>query len=47
MARNDGVKIVLTASETEISDFRNNPFIAFSGSFPYGAQERSSFPLRL
>ncbi len=35
MKRNNGVKIVLTASETEISDFRNNPFIAFSGSFPH------------
>ncbi|MHA1264055.1 MAG: B12-binding domain-containing radical SAM protein [Candidatus Helarchaeota archaeon] len=31
----DGVKIVLTASETEISDFRNNPFLAFTGSFPH------------
>ncbi len=35
MIKNDGVKIVLTASETEISDFKNNPFIAFSGSFPH------------
>ncbi len=35
MSRNDGVKIVLTASETEISDFKNNPFIAFTGSFSH------------
>jgi radical SAM superfamily enzyme YgiQ (UPF0313 family) len=32
----DGFKIVLTASETEISDFKNNPFIAFTGSFSHG-----------
>ena len=35
MVKNGGTKIVLTASQTEISDFRNNPFIAFSGSFPH------------
>ncbi len=35
MIKNGGYKIVLTASETEISDFRNNPFIAFTGSFPH------------
>ena len=31
-----GVKIVLTASATEISDFFNNPFIAFVGGFSKG-----------
>jgi len=36
MKQSDGFKIVLTASETEISDFKNNPFIAFTGSFSHG-----------
>ena len=31
-----GVKIVLTASATEMSDFWNNPFIAFVGGFGKG-----------
>jgi radical SAM superfamily enzyme YgiQ (UPF0313 family) len=31
-----GKKIVLTASATEMSDFLNNPFIAFSGGFGKG-----------
>ncbi len=35
MVKNGGIKIVLTASETEISDFKNNPFIAFTGSFSH------------
>ncbi|NVM52654.1 MAG: B12-binding domain-containing radical SAM protein [Candidatus Helarchaeota archaeon] len=35
MKKTKGIKIVLTASETEISDFRNSPFIAFTGSFPH------------
>ena len=35
MVKTGGAKIVLTASETEISDFKNNPFIAFTGSFPH------------
>ncbi|MHA1231833.1 MAG: B12-binding domain-containing radical SAM protein [Candidatus Helarchaeota archaeon] len=30
-----GTKIVLTASEIEMSDFKNNPFLAFLGGFPY------------
>ncbi|MDD1779260.1 MAG: radical SAM protein, partial [Candidatus Helarchaeota archaeon] len=36
MKQLDGFKIVLTASETEISDYKNNPFIAFTGSFSHG-----------
>ncbi len=31
-----GTKIVLTASATEMSDFWNNPFIAFAGGFGKG-----------
>ena len=31
-----GVKIILTASATEMSDFWNNPFIAFTGGFGKG-----------
>ncbi|MHA1696795.1 MAG: B12-binding domain-containing radical SAM protein [Candidatus Helarchaeota archaeon] len=33
--KNNGTKIVLTASEIEMSDFKNNPFLAFLGGFPY------------
>jgi len=36
MAENSGVKIVLTASATEMSDFYNSPFIAFVGGFAKG-----------
>jgi radical SAM superfamily enzyme YgiQ (UPF0313 family) len=36
MAENTGVKIVLTASATEMSDFYNSPFIAFVGGFAKG-----------
>lgn len=36
MASKSGVKIVLTASATEMSDFYNNPFIAFVGGFAKG-----------
>lgn len=36
MKQPDGFSIVLTASETEISDYKNNPFIAFTGSFSHG-----------
>ncbi len=36
MARNAGVKVVLTASATEMSDFYNSPFIAFVGGFAKG-----------
>jgi hypothetical protein len=31
-----GVKIVLTASATEMSDFDNNPFMAFVAGFGKG-----------
>ncbi len=34
MPRDNGVPIVLTASMIEMSDFKLNPFIAFSGGFP-------------
>ena len=37
----EGTKIVLTASDIEMSDFSLDPFIAFSGGFP------PPFPLRL
>jgi len=36
MPHNSGVKIVLTASATEMSDFLNNPFVAFAGGFAKG-----------
>ena len=36
MATGLGKKIVLTASATEMSDFLNNPFIAFVGGFGKG-----------
>jgi radical SAM superfamily enzyme YgiQ (UPF0313 family) len=36
MAGNPGVKVVLTASATEMSDFYNSPFIAFVGGFAKG-----------
>ena len=36
MAAKSGVKIVLTASATEMSDFLNNPFVAFAGGFAKG-----------
>jgi radical SAM superfamily enzyme YgiQ (UPF0313 family) len=44
-----GVKIVLTASATEMSDFFNNPFIAFSGGFgkgpiPIGFVRKTLYP---
>ena len=42
MASGSGVKIVLTASATEMSDFFNNPFIAFTAGFA-----RGPFPLAL
>jgi radical SAM superfamily enzyme YgiQ (UPF0313 family) len=32
--KNSGVRIVLTASALEMSDFHLNPFLAFSGGFP-------------
>ena len=36
MTANSGIKIVLTASATEMSDFLNNPFVAFAGGFAKG-----------
>jgi len=36
MAHKLGVKVVLTASATEMSDFANNPFVAFVGGFAKG-----------
>ena len=36
MTENTGVKVVLTASATEMSDFYNSPFIAFVGGFAKG-----------
>jgi len=42
MANNPGVRVVLTASATEMSDFANNPFVAFVGGFAKGP-----FPLWL
>jgi radical SAM superfamily enzyme YgiQ (UPF0313 family) len=36
MTGNSGVKIVLTASATEMSDFYNSPFIAFAAGFAKG-----------
>jgi radical SAM superfamily enzyme YgiQ (UPF0313 family) len=42
LASGSGAKIVLTASATEMSDFYNNPFIAFTAGFA-----RGPFPLTL
>jgi radical SAM superfamily enzyme YgiQ (UPF0313 family) len=42
LASGSGVKIVLTASATEMSDFFNNPFVAFTTGFA-----RGPFPLLL
>ena len=36
MSEKSGVKVVLTASATEMSDFINNPFAAFAGGFAKG-----------
>lgn len=36
MTKNSGVKVVLTASATEMSDFFDNPFVAFVAGFPKG-----------
>ena len=36
MPDKSGVKVVLTASATEMSDFLNNPFVAFAGGFARG-----------
>jgi len=42
MAENSGVKVVLTASAAEMSDFYNNPFVSFVTGFA-----RGPFPLWL
>ena len=49
MASASGVKIVLTASATEMSDFYNNPFIAFVAGFgkgpvPLGFVRKTLYP---
>jgi radical SAM superfamily enzyme YgiQ (UPF0313 family) len=49
LATGTGVKIVLTASATEMSDFYNNPFIAFVGGFglgpiPLGFARKTLYP---
>jgi len=49
VASGSGVKIVLTASATEMSDFFNNPFIAFTtsfarGPFPLGFVRKTLYP---
>lgn len=36
MATNNGAKVVLTASATEMSDYFNNPFVAFVAGFAKG-----------
>lgn len=36
MISNKGYRVVLTASATEMSDYHENPFIAFMGGFPKG-----------
>jgi radical SAM superfamily enzyme YgiQ (UPF0313 family) len=49
MTTGSGVKIVLTASATEMSDFFNNPFMAFSAGFglgpiPLGFARKTLYP---
>ena len=49
MKTDSGVKIVLTASATEMSDFFNNPFMAFSAGFglgpiPLGIARKTLYP---
>ncbi len=49
MATGSSVKIVLTASATEMSDFFNNPFMAFSAGFglgpiPLGFARKTLYP---
>src|SRR3989337_309690 len=49
MTTSSGVKIVLTASATEMSDFFNNPFMAFSAGFglgpiPLGFARKTLYP---
>jgi len=44
MPKNDGVMIVLTASDIEMSDFNLNPFIAFAGGFPKVLVQKKLYP---
>ncbi|MGD0449552.1 MAG: radical SAM protein [Candidatus Bathyarchaeia archaeon] len=49
MASGSGIKVVLTASSTEMSDFYNNPFIAFVAGFgkgpvPLGFVRKTLYP---
>ena len=44
MSKTDGVMIVLTASDIEMSDFNLNPFIAFSGGFPKFLIQKKLYP---
>jgi radical SAM superfamily enzyme YgiQ (UPF0313 family) len=49
MATDSGVKIVLTASATEMSDYLNNPFMAFTAGFglgpiPLGFARKTLYP---
>ena len=44
MPKNDGVMIVLTASDIEMSDFNLNPFIAFAGGFPKSIVQKKLYP---
>jgi len=40
----DGVMIVLTASDLEMSDFKLNPFMAFAGGFPQFLVQKRLYP---
>jgi len=42
--KNDGVMIVLSASDIEMSDFNLNPFIAFAGGFPKALVQKKLYP---
>ena len=44
MPKNDGIMIVLTASDIEMSDFNLNPFIAFAGGFPKFLVQKKLYP---
>ncbi len=43
-ASQGGVKIVLTASSIEMSDFNLNPFLAFAGGFPQVLVQKKLYP---
>ena len=44
VSKNDGTKIVLTASDIEMSDFNLNPFVAFLGGFPKFLIRKKNYP---